>query len=345
MPVLAAALLALLAPSADEVGPGLPAPRLAVKKWFKGAPLTEIAPKGTYVVEFWATWCGPCVQSIPHLTQVAKRNPDVTFVGVSVWEDGKAIPAFVAKMGAKMDYRVGWGGDQDGMARTWMKAAGQNGIPTAFVVQDGTVMWVGHPMELERPLGEVLDGTFDLKGFKEGFDRAAMGVRREAAASQAVADADALFARNRAAAKASLARALRDDPRITAEVAAARFRWLAAEDPKAWDAKAQALARSGKSRDMAALLGFASAKAQKPSSWPLARRALSLALQAEPRGFDALDHASLAFRETRDYAKALDATDKLIRYFPTGQLGGEPGFKAAMLKRRADLVRLMKPQA
>jgi thiol-disulfide isomerase/thioredoxin len=72
---------------AGELKLGDPAPALKVSKFVKGSPVTKFEPGKFYVVEFWATWCGPCKTSIPHLTEMAKKYKDVQFVGVSVWEE------------------------------------------------------------------------------------------------------------------------------------------------------------------------------------------------------------------------------------------------------------------
>src|SRR5581483_10972957 len=71
-------------------------------------------------------------------------------------------------MGDKMTYRVALDDrskDEQGvMATTWMKAAGQEGIPTAFVVnKQGRLAWIGFPLELNAKLFEdLLADRFDL---------------------------------------------------------------------------------------------------------------------------------------------------------------------------------------
>ena len=63
---------------------GDPAPKIEVKSFVKGEPVKTFEAGKTYVVEFWATWCGPCKTSIPHLSELQKKHPAVTFIGVSV---------------------------------------------------------------------------------------------------------------------------------------------------------------------------------------------------------------------------------------------------------------------
>ena len=133
--------------------------------WVKGEPAAITLGK-VYVVEFWATWCPPCRQSIPHLTELQKKYADqgVVFIGVSN-EKVPTVKPFVADMAGKMDYHVAV--DEAGaVVGGYMVAFGQNGIPTAFVVDaKGKVVWFGHPMgDLDKVIGQVLAGTYQVPG-------------------------------------------------------------------------------------------------------------------------------------------------------------------------------------
>lgn len=147
------------------------APELKVANYVKGSQVD--LTKGVHVVEFWATWCGPCKMSIPHLTEMAKKyTGKVDFTGVSVWEHGNdqlgLVTKFVNDMGDKMDYNVAWDGDAKYMTTNWMQAAKQNGIPASFLVKDGQVLWIGHPMSgLDTAIDSVLAGTFDITAAKK----------------------------------------------------------------------------------------------------------------------------------------------------------------------------------
>jgi thiol-disulfide isomerase/thioredoxin len=151
--------VATMAQPAARLGVGDPAPPLAVAKWLKGKPVTKLEKGTVYVIEFWATWCPPCRESIPHLTKLQKQFPQVVFIGQNCMErNATAAAPFVREMGDQMDYRVATDLNNR-MATTWLKAAGQNGIPCAFVVdEEGMIAWIGHPMQLDSFLKNLVGG-------------------------------------------------------------------------------------------------------------------------------------------------------------------------------------------
>ena len=73
----------------DVLVPGSPAPALTVDSFVRGPESKTLELGKVHVIEFWATWCGPCVASMPHLTELQKQNPDVQFIGVAGFERGK----------------------------------------------------------------------------------------------------------------------------------------------------------------------------------------------------------------------------------------------------------------
>jgi thiol-disulfide isomerase/thioredoxin len=160
--------------SAAELG--MDAPPLNLAKFVKGGAVDLAKGKGSqvYVVEFWATWCGPCRTSIPHLTELQKKYKDqgVTIIGVSD-ETAAEVEPFVKEMGSKMDYVVAVDRDRATFA-AYMEAFEQGGIPTAFVVDKaGKVVWYGHPMGgLDGVLEKVVAGKFDVAAHKREQEKA-----------------------------------------------------------------------------------------------------------------------------------------------------------------------------
>ncbi len=192
--LLTLALASMAMTQTPKLNIGDKAPEFKVDKWYKGAPVPALVPGKIYVVEFWATWCVPCKEAMPHITELAKKYKDeVIIAGVSVAENGSGIPAkiqaFVADMGDKMDYHVA--GDVDGyMWKNWMEAAGENSIPCSFII-DGTgkVAFIGHPQNLEGALKQMIAGTYNLQAAKEQRRDAKSGAAASAADEKAITDA------------------------------------------------------------------------------------------------------------------------------------------------------------
>lgn len=157
-PLAILALLATLTLPLVALDVGEKAPSLAKVTWMKGAAVEPGA--AVTVVEFWATWCGPCRKSIPHLTDLQKKHgAKVNIVGLSN-EDQATVKPFIDEMGAKMEYHVGIAD----VATYGSYMQGIDGIPHAFVVDaGGTVVWQGHPANMDQTLDQVVAGTFDAK--------------------------------------------------------------------------------------------------------------------------------------------------------------------------------------
>jgi thiol-disulfide isomerase/thioredoxin len=190
MQITALAAILSLAGGAQAAGlkVGDPAPSLQISQWLNGKPvnLAEGKGKNTYVVEFWATWCGPCRTSIPHLTKMANRfsKHNVTFIGVSI-DDEKTldrVEPFVKKMGKKMGYPVAID-DGSKTNEAWLEAAGVQGIPHAFIVsKEGKIAWHGHPMQgMDVELAELV-------GDKEYAENRKKAVALQEKAGKAVAE-------------------------------------------------------------------------------------------------------------------------------------------------------------
>jgi thiol-disulfide isomerase/thioredoxin len=165
-----AAVLGALAGSAPAAELGMSAPPLHISKWVRGRPVDLAKAKGgqVVVVEFWATWCPPCKESIPHLTALQKRfaRQGVTIIGITDEPEGD-VRKMLKAMGNKMDYTIAI----DDGKRTWdayMKAFGEEGIPHAFVVnREGRIAWTGtladRREELDTVLEKIVAGTHDLE--------------------------------------------------------------------------------------------------------------------------------------------------------------------------------------
>jgi cytochrome c biogenesis protein CcmG/thiol:disulfide interchange protein DsbE len=100
-----AALLIVLCACAPVAGPAsdsFPAPDFALSA-LDGSPVRLSDYLGRWVVvNFWATWCAPCVAEMPALQALADSAPDsVTVLGVNLREDSDSVRAFAAAHGIR----------------------------------------------------------------------------------------------------------------------------------------------------------------------------------------------------------------------------------------------------
>jgi cytochrome c biogenesis protein CcmG/thiol:disulfide interchange protein DsbE len=113
-------------------------PQIIVEEWLSSSP----DPEGKFVlVEFWATWCGPCKRSIPHLNELSAKFKDrLVVIGLS----NEPLESLGKMTSPQIDYFVG----TDTQART-LRAVGVQGIPHALLIDpQGIVRFEGLPSYL-----------------------------------------------------------------------------------------------------------------------------------------------------------------------------------------------------
>ena len=79
-----AALLATICVAGATLSVGDPAPKLQTGKWIQGDPVTAFDSNHVYIVEFWATWCKPCRESIPHLNELYQKFKDQGLIAIGL---------------------------------------------------------------------------------------------------------------------------------------------------------------------------------------------------------------------------------------------------------------------
>ncbi len=172
----------------------------ATMQWIQGEPLANWEPGKVYLLECWATWCGPCIAMIPHVNHLHKTYTDrgLRVIALSVWEDDlEKTSKFVEEKGEEMSYPVAFVGRGGDFENDWLKPAGVRGIPHAFIVHDGKLVARGHPSRftdeiIERLLaGEIEAAAADLEA-AEAKQAAQSAAMREFMQAKAAGDINAM---------------------------------------------------------------------------------------------------------------------------------------------------------
>jgi thiol-disulfide isomerase/thioredoxin len=273
--LLALALTATASAQRQRLSVGDPAPRLNVSKWVLTGETGEVneAKGGVFVIEFWATWCRPCVAAIPKLSQLQDRYRDDGLVIIGVTnEDESLVSNFVQRRSRDITYSIVLD-NRDSMRRDWMQAAGQSGFPVAFIVdRRQRIQFIGNPHDdrFHQVLEAVIDDRYDARLFRqaEPILEAASSARQQRNWNQAMRHFDQVIAL---------------DPRVFALVTLDRFEMmlLDMDDREAAYTYARQLLNAH-SEDARFLMSLARKIATDPKI-PNEKRDLPLALEAADR--------------------------------------------------------------
>jgi thiol-disulfide isomerase/thioredoxin len=115
-----------------------------------GGTLSLYELRGRWViVNFWATWCGPCRNELPYLQQLAETHAaHVVVLGINMREEAATIRPFLADIGVTFPILL----NPDDATLLWYNT---RGLPLTFVIApDGTVAYYQYgelrPEEFDR---------------------------------------------------------------------------------------------------------------------------------------------------------------------------------------------------
>ena len=109
------------------------------------------------LVNFWASWCRPCIEEVPGIRRLMEVMADAPFavIGVNVGESERRVQATVERL--RMEFPILL--DKDSAA---FKDWGANVLPTAYILdRNGRVRYVGRgPLEWDRD--DIVDRLVQL---------------------------------------------------------------------------------------------------------------------------------------------------------------------------------------
>ncbi len=145
------------------VGKDAPSFKLALTDG-KEFDLSKHKDKDVVVIDFWASWCPPCRESLPILAKVTKsfKNDHVVFYPINVGEDIDKVKAYLAK--ANLDVTAALDTD-----KKVSELYGVNGIPQTVIIDKNGVIQVldvGYSSDMEKRITSDLDALVKSKSAK-----------------------------------------------------------------------------------------------------------------------------------------------------------------------------------
>lgn len=149
---------------------------LRVDKWIKGGDFVPLEKGKVFLVDFWATWCLPCVAEMPHLSFLQQKYKQKGLEVIAITSEDnmgnnlEAVRKFVQKRDSIISFNVAWAPPvytKDSLTvivmHPWLQATKTRAIPKAFLIdKKGRIVFIGDALSVDDILDRVIDKHYDI---------------------------------------------------------------------------------------------------------------------------------------------------------------------------------------
>lgn len=158
--------------------------------------LVPFEPGVVTMIDFWASWCAPCLASMSHTAALQARHPDrlrvLALTSLDEANTRRAVDQAVRRTAA-MEHLVVAIDAGERTTAAYRFASGERGLPRAFVVDDeGRLAWTGHPTEADAVVEAILAGRWNAEAEREHRRDIAGAIARGQSALEALHRAEAI---------------------------------------------------------------------------------------------------------------------------------------------------------